>query len=930
MNQSKKTKQELETELRILQNKYDCLKTKCEEDINRYKQVETSLLDIEKKFRVIAENTYDTIAVFDLNYNLIYVSPTVKKTHGYTPEEAIKLKLEQILTPGSLQLVHELNKAILPGIFAGTDHTEIFKPIELEQYVKNGSTIWSEVSFAFLKDQNNLPEGIVTISRNITEYKKAEEALRKSEERFKTLSSLSTEGVMIHEEGIIIEANVAFAGLLGFARPEDIIGKHGLEITNFTEESRRKVEYNLRTKSTETIDGELLTLEGKTIYVETKGFPVFYQGREARLVVMRDISERKKAENNLRASVSLLDASLESTADGILIVNSERMITKWNHKFIKMWHLTEEILSKNDDATVINLILQQLSNPQAFIDKVQYLYDHPEESSFDLICFLDGRIFERYSQSQRIGDEIIGRVWSFRDISERKKAEESLSMLAHAIRCISESVSITDRMNNIIYVNEAFMKTYQYKEQELLGQNIGIVRTQNNTSVLADDILLSTIDGGWQGELVNRRKDGSEFPVHISTSVIRNENQEAIALIGVANDITERKKEEKELIRAKENAEESDRLKSAFLANMSHEIRTPMNGILGFAGLLKEPGLSGEDRAEFIRMIEKSGERMLNIINDIIDISKIEAGVIKLDIKETNINEQLDYIYTFFKPEVEGKGMKLFHKKTLSDKNAIINTDREKLFAILTNLVKNAIKYSYEGFIEFGYQLKSQNDLSYLEFYVKDTGIGIPHDRQEAIFERFIQADIVDKMALQGAGLGLSIAKAFVELLDGKIWVESQNGKGSIFRFSIPYNASYSEKNTYRNRVISEGPENKIDNLKILIAEDDEISSMLLAFEFKKFSREILKARTGNEAVEICIKNTDLDLILMDIQMPEMSGYEATKKIREYNKEIVIIAQTAYGLSGDREKAIEAGCDDYISKPISQNELARLLQKYFP
>jgi PAS domain S-box-containing protein len=928
MNQSKKTKQELESELRILQHKYNCLQTKCEEDINRYKQVETSLLDIEKKFRVIAENTYDTIAVFDINYNLIYVSPTVKKTHGYTPEEAIKLKLEQILTPGSLQLVHELNEEILPGIFAGTDHTEIFKPIELEQYVKNGSTIWSEVSFAFLKDENNLPEGIVTISRNITEYKQTEEALRKSEDRFKTLSSLSTEGVMIHVDGIIIEANLAFAGLLGYARPEDIIGKHGLEITKFTKESRRKVEYNLRTKSTEPIDGEIINLKGITLHVETKSFPIFYQGSEARLVVMRDISERKKAENNLRASLSLLDASLESTADGILIVNNERMITKWNQKFLKMWQLTEEILSKNDDAKVISLILQQLSDPQAFIDKVQYLYDHPEESSFDLISFQDGRIFERYSQSQRIGEEIVGRVWSFRDISVRKKAEDSLSMLAHAVRSIGECVSITDMDDKTLFVNSAFLKTYQYEEDEVIGKNINMVRSPNNPEDMVKMILPATLKGGWQGEIFNKRKDGSEFPVYLSTSVIRNENHEPVALIGVANDITERKRVEQELIKAKENAEESDRLKSAFLANMSHEIRTPMNGILGFAGLLKEPSLSGEDRTEFIRMIEKSGERMLNIINDIIDISKIEAGVIKLDIKETNINEQIDYINTFFKPEVEGKGMKLFCKKTLPDKDVIIYTDREKIFAILTNLVKNAIKYSHTGFIEFGYNLKSNNELSYLEFYVKDTGIGIPHDRQEAIFERFIQADIFDKMAFQGAGLGLSIAKAFVEMLGGKIWVESKNGKGSIFRFSIPYSANYYDKEI-ANNISSQGTENHIDNLKILIAEDDEISSMLLSFEVKKFSREILKARTGTEAVEICSKNRDIDLVLMDIQMPEMSGYEATRKIRQFNDNIVIIAQTAFGLSGDREKALKAGCNDYISKPINQNAFTRLFQKYF-
>jgi PAS domain S-box-containing protein len=772
------------------------------------------------------------------------------------------------------------------------------------------------------------------------------------------------------------------------------------------------------------------------------------------LVFLRDISDRKKAENNLRDTVSLLDASLESTADGILIVNREGRIIKWNQKFVKMWHLSDEQLSKNNDATIISLILEQLSNPSAFLDKVNYLYNNPEETSSDQINFLDGRILERYSQSQRIGNEIVGRVWSFRDITERKKSEEKISMLAQSIRSIGESVSITDMFDKTIFVNKAFLKTYQYEEQELIGKNINIVRSPNNSPNVVKEVLPATMNGGWQGELLNRRKDGSEFPVFISTSVIRNENGDPIALIGVANDITERKHAESllkesenlyrkmnehsplgmhfyklndnnqlifmnanpaadnilnvdnslfigksieeafpqlmnteapqhyreaaekgiswsteqinynddkitgayevrafqttpgnmvavfndiskrkqvehDLIKAKDRAEESDRLKSAFLANMSHEIRTPMNGILGFAGLLKEPGHSGEDQQEYIRMIEKSGIRMLNIINDIIDISKIEAGVIKLDIKETNINEQLDYINTFFKPEVERKGMKLYLNKTLPEQEAMIKTDREKIFAILTNLVKNAIKFTNSGYIEFGYQLIHDNKTSKLEFYVKDTGIGIPKDRQEAIFERFIQADLVDKMALQGAGLGLSIAKAYVEILGGKLWVESENGTGSTFRFTIPYNTINKVIKVFKKMVSVKSTEKRINNLKILIAEDDEISAMLLNFEFKRFSKEILKTRSGTEAVELCRKYKDIDLILMDIQMPEMNGYEATREIRQFNKKVIIIAQTAYGLTGDREKSIEAGCNDYISKPIHHDALELLMEKYF-
>lgn len=270
---------------------------------------------------------------------------------------------------------------------------------------------------------------------------------------------------------------------------------------------------------------------------------------------------------------------------------------------------------------------------------------------------------------------------------------------------------------------------------------------------------------------------------------------EPLRMVGTHTDLTERITFENELKSAKEKAEESDRLKSAFLANMSHEIRTPMNGILGFASLLKEPGLTGEEQQAYIQIIEKSGIRMLNIINDIVDISKIEAGLMKLYLKESNINEQIEYIYTFFKPEVEAKGIMFSFKNSLPDNEASIKTDREKVYAILTNLVKNAIKFTEKGSIELGYTIKTDGQDVGLEFYVRDTGLGIPKDRKDAIFERFIQADIADKMGLQGAGLGLSISKAYVEMLGGKIWVESEEGVGSTFYFTLPYrecNADFS------------------------------------------------------------------------------------------------------------------------------------------
>jgi len=389
------------------------------------------------------------------------------------------------------------------------------------------------------------------------------------------------------------------------------------------------------------------------------------------------------------------------------------------------------------------------------------------------------------------------------------------------------------------------------------------------------------------------------------------------------------KQKTSELLKAKNQAEESDRLKSAFLANMSHEIRTPMNGILGFSNLLKKPNLTGKEQQAYINIIEKSGARMLNIINDIISISKVESGQMEVLISDSNINDQIEFIYNFFKPEFEGKRMELVYKNGLSSKDSVIRTDREKLYAILSNLVKNAIKYSDNGIIEFGYELIESENTKHLKFYVKDNGIGIPKERQKAIFERFVQADYSDKRAFQGAGLGLSISKAYVEMLGGRIWVESASGQGSAFYFTIPYHSIDKQEINVDLAVATSKTEIQKRKLKILIVDDDEISRKLIRLIVDLFDSEFLKAKNGLEAVQICLNNPDLDLILMDIKMPEMDGYEATKKIRQFNSQVIIIAQTAYALDADREKAIAIGCNDYLTKPIDKNQLLNLVKNYF-
>lgn len=378
-------------------------------------------------------------------------------------------------------------------------------------------------------------------------------------------------------------------------------------------------------------------------------------------------------------------------------------------------------------------------------------------------------------------------------------------------------------------------------------------------------------------------------------------------------------------VNQKEKAQKADKLKSAFLANMSHEIRTPMNGILGFAGLLKDSDLSKETQKKYIEIIEKSGIRLLNIINDIIDISKIESGLAVVEISSSNINEQLDYIYTFFKPEVEAKGLRLIMKNLLPAHECVIKTDKEKVFAILTNLIKNAVKYTEKGIIEVGCQKRGK----FLEFYVKDTGIGIPQEKYNAIFERFVQVDMDGKMARQGSGLGLSITKAYVEMLGGTIWLESTPGEGSVFYFTIPQKLNDAEDLKVKNDKSKEMNESKFPKLNILIVEDDDPSALLLTTILNSYAKKIEVVNSGIQAVEACRNDRSIDLVLMDIQLPQMNGYEATRKIREFNSDVIIIGQTAFGFSDDRLKAINAGCNNYLSKPVIKDQLLAMILGYF-
>jgi len=373
-----------------------------------------------------------------------------------------------------------------------------------------------------------------------------------------------------------------------------------------------------------------------------------------------------------------------------------------------------------------------------------------------------------------------------------------------------------------------------------------------------------------------------------------------------------------ELRLAKEKAEESDKLKSAFLANMSHEIRTPMNGILGFTSLLEKPDLSEETRGQYIDIIKKSGDRMLNTVNDLISISKIETGQETLNERDMDPCAMVEEIVEFFAPSAMNKELELRHHRSSAHQHELVKLDPSKFSSIVSNLIRNAIKYTDNGSID----VSSSKDGKQVTVEVNDSGQGIPKDRQKAIFDRFIQADIYDLKAKEGAGLGLSIVKAYVEMMGGTISLESEPDKGSRFTVTLPI------KNTKKDVVPpsrSNEARSDITLAKILIAEDDEVSFEHLSISLELNAELILHARNGEEAVAMAKKHPDLDLILMDIKMPKLDGLEATRKIREFNTNVRIISQTAYALQGDEQRSLDAGCNAYISKPIDIDKLLKII-----
>jgi PAS domain S-box-containing protein len=528
-----------------------------------------------------------------------------------------------------------------------------------------------------------------------------------------------------------------------------------------------------------------LKKNGELIDVEIHSHLIVYEGRKARLVLASDVTERVKAEVALTESVQLFQGLFNVSPDSIILIDPHDQNTSWpivdcNIAACKMNGYTrDELIGKSID--ILN------ADDQTRQDHDNYFANLKEAGSKFIKTYhrhKNGHIFpiEVLTSIITLGDReyILG---IDRDITDKKKAEEDLKIFKMGIDNAEDPIFVTDTDGSIKFVNPAFERVYGYSFDEVVGKTPRIIKSgllkQENYKEFWDTLLSRKVISE---EITNKRKDGSFVTIEGSNTPILNDAGDIIGFLSIHRDITEKKKAQEELVLAKNKAEESDRLKSAFLANMSHEIRTPLNCILGFSELLTDPDLDNDQRTEFNQLIEISGKNLLSIINDIVDISKIEAGQLIITKNKLLLRNFIEYTVKEFEAGAHSKGVELIIAPNSLPKDLVIETDESRVKQVLSNLISNALKFTEKGTIEIGIIKLT----GFVQFYVKDTGIGIPEDIHGYIFERFRQGENAHTRKYGGNGLGLAISKNLVNMLGGTIGLKSELGKGSTFWFTLP------------------------------------------------------------------------------------------------------------------------------------------------
>jgi len=879
----------------------------------------------------------------------------------------------------------------------------------------------------------------------IAERRKAEEAIKRSERDYRELFESAHDAIIIINTNgeIVLDVNQRACQIYGFCRSE-FIGMSLKDMSKDIPRGDKHVRLTLDKGFCHHFETVQYRKDQTEMFLEINASVVNYKGQQAILSINRDITERKKAKEELERSVSLLGATLESVADGILAVDQDGGIVSFNKKFKEMWRIPERVIASQDEDQILAYVGDQVKDPEGFIAKINRLRSQPDAESCDIIECKDGRVFRRYSQPQHVRGKSVGRVWSFRDITEPKRVEASLRVKDWALRSSINAFALADPEGNLTYVNPSFLKLWEYDdESEVLGRpTVSFWQKEKKAMEVTESIRNK---GSWIGTLVAKRKNGSTFDVLLSASIVpddagkpicmmasfmditeRKRAEEALreseekfrmvaeqspnmifinkmgrviyankkseeimgykreefyspnfnflnliyqeskdlikknfnrhmkgeevapieytlvtkegkrieailttklikyegerAILGTVTEIAEQKRAEEILRKAKDEAEQANQLKSEFLANMSHEIRTPMNAIIGMTDLTLDTELTTEQR-DYLSTVKESSHALLELLNDILDLSRIEADRIELDKIDFDLRVTVEGVTDTLAPKACAKGLELacmIHHQVPS----LLRGDPGRLRQILLNLVGNGIKFTENGEVVINVELKEETaDGVTLLFSVTDTGIGIPKDKHGRIFESFTQANGSTTREYGGTGLGLSISRRLVELMDGQIGLESEPGRGSRFWFTVTFEKSKDLKDP------SLPPLPDIRGMRMLVVDDNKSNRIVLVEMLKSFGCWAKGVESGEEALQTLKKEANqrepFHLVLLDMLMPWMNGEETLKAIKKDPeiKDVVVIVLTSVGVRGDASRLEALGCAGYLMKPIKQSQL---------
>ena len=866
---------------------------------------------------------------FENENEVVEVNETFITKTGYNREEIIEKKATDLKLFKDVLINEELISELEQLGFVDN------KEVKLTPYNGNEFHATLSAKTVVVKDKKHILFSFVDISETELAKQQLEE---KNRQMLNILRAFDDAYLQVNNYGIILAVNNAAVKMFGYDSKEEMIGMSSANI--ISSEDRTKVVKKLfKDKTLKDYTLQAKRKDNSQLWISFNMRPTYdsngnIDGRQEfarditpRILLEKDLILSKEiAEKNERLLNEAQDIGRTGSWDWII----ETETVTWSQNF---YHL----LGLDTDTKPLSFAeMSKFFSPENY-EKLKQAVDEslatgePYQIELEVIKSDNSRTLLQI-RGRVIKDElgnVIGVRGIVADINEQKKlerdliqakekAEENESKFRNAFENSGIGMCLVSLEGTFMEVNKAMTRILGYSENEFLNLTFQQI-THPDDLVLDLDLLNETVEGKRSSYYLKKRyfhKSKKLIYANLNVSLIRNDEGAPLFFVSQIEDVTKQEEYVHELELAKEKAEESDRLKSAFLLNVSHEIRTPMNGILGFLELLNQPDLANEERSEFINLINKSGERLTNTINDIVEISKIEVGDLNLTFEEVDILELMNYHYRFFKHQAEEKQLEFKIDKQIEGESALVKTDKHKLDGILMNLIRNAIKFTDEGKVEIGNYIVDDK----LWFYVNDTGRGIPKDRLGAIFNRFVQADQGITRGYEGSGIGLSIVKAYINVLGGEIEVQSNPGKGSTFLFYIPYTPV-----SIMDDLMSE--KNMKENIPtILIAEDDDLNCQLLKQMLTK-DYQLLFARTGKEAVDLFQEYPEISLVLMDIKMPgDFNGLEAIRRIKAINDKIPVVAQTAFAMDINKREAFEAGCDDYISKPYGIESLKSVIR----